>query len=298
MSSQNNWKSLKSKLNNVCDKTNSKKRKCSDSSDHNVKRKKSNINDAVALNVDTNNNKLLPENVIDSILHNCAVSDSVKSKYIGLDCEMVGLGAEGKQSALARCCLVDFDGVKVYDEFVRPQGYVTDFRTKWSGIRRKDLRQDKAISFNDCQQQVARLINGKILLGHALKNDLSVLMLKHSKSLMRDTAYYKPFMRPHEKKRGKFKSRSLKDLVKEFLKIDIQCGEHDPCEDARSAVMLYRYKIKEWESSLKDKQVEINKKKWANKSKKDENKHKVDDNKAGIFANDNSKNAVKKIQDI
>lgn len=297
MSIHNNWKSLKSKLNSGSNNINIKKRKFSDSSNDAIKRKKSDINDAVALNVGINTDKLHSENIIDSILNN-KVSDSVKSKYIGLDCEMVGLGAEGKQSALARCCLVDFDGVKIYDEFVRPQGYVTDFRTKWSGIRRKDLRQDKAISFNDCQQQVAKLINGKILLGHALKNDLSVLMLKHSKSMMRDTAYYKPFMRPHEKKKGKFKSRSLKDLVKEFLKIDIQGGEHDPCEDARSAVMLYRYKMKEWEISLNEKHLEIKQKKWSNKSKKGENKHKVDGIKTGIFASDNSKNSVIKIQDI
>ena len=297
MSIHNNWKSLKSKLNNGSNSINIKKRKFSDSSNDAIKRKKSDINDAVALNAGINTDKLHSENVIDTILNN-KVSDSVKSKYIGLDCEMVGLGAEGKQSALARCCLVDFDGVKIYDEFVRPQGYVTDFRTKWSGIRRKDLRQDKAISFNDCQQQVAKLINRKILLGHALKNDLSVLMLKHSKSMMRDTAYYKPFMRPHEKKKGKFKSRSLKDLVKEFLKIDIQGGEHDPCEDARSAVMLYRYKMKEWEISLNEKQLEIKQKKWSNKSKKRENKHKVDGIKTGIFASDNSKNSVIKIQDI
>ncbi len=297
MSIHNNWKSLKSKLNNGSNNINIKKRKFSDSSNDAIKRKKSDINDAVALNAGINTDKLHSENVIDTILNN-KVSDSVKSKYIGLDCEMVGLGAEGKQSALARCCLVDFDGVKIYDEFVRPQGYVTDFRTKWSGIRRKDLRQDKAITFNDCQQQVAKLINGKILLGHALKNDLSVLMLKHSKSMMRDTAYYKPFMRPHEKKKGKFKSRSLKDLVKEFLKIDIQGGEHDPCEDARSAVMLYRYKMKEWEISLNEKQLEIKQKKWSNKSKKSENKLKVDGIKTGIFASDNSKNSVIKIQDI
>ena len=32
------------------------------------------------------------------------------SEYVGLDCEMVGLGPSGKQSALARACLVDFVG--------------------------------------------------------------------------------------------------------------------------------------------------------------------------------------------
>lgn len=72
----------------------------------------------------------------------------VKSKYIGLDCEMVGLGLNGKESALARCCCVDFDGNILYDKFVRPQGFVTDFRTEWSGVRKKDLRQGQAIAFS------------------------------------------------------------------------------------------------------------------------------------------------------
>lgn len=72
-----------------------------------------------------------------------------KSKYVALDCEMVGLGENGKTSALARCAIVDYDGAVVYDEFVRPPGYVTDFRTKYSGIRKKDLRRDNAISLQE-----------------------------------------------------------------------------------------------------------------------------------------------------
>lgn len=77
------------------------------------------------------------------------LSAKVKSQYVGLDCEMVGIGPSGTQSALARCCLVDFDGEVIYDEFVRPPGFVTDFRTKWSGVRKKDLRQGTAISLQE-----------------------------------------------------------------------------------------------------------------------------------------------------
>lgn len=74
------------------------------------------------------------------------LSKDIKAKYVGIDCEMVGIGPEGKQSALARVCIVDFDGNILYDEYARPPSYVTDFRTQWSGIRKKDLRQGSALT--------------------------------------------------------------------------------------------------------------------------------------------------------
>lgn len=74
------------------------------------------------------------------------LSKDIKAKYVGIDCEMVGIGPEGKQSALARVSIVDFDGNILYDEYVRPPSYVTDFRTQWSGIRKKDLRQGSALT--------------------------------------------------------------------------------------------------------------------------------------------------------
>jgi hypothetical protein len=77
------------------------------------------------------------------------LSEKLKANYVGLDCEMVGIGLDGKQSALARCCLVNYDGEVIYDEFVRPPGFVTDFRTKYSGVRKKDLRQGTAITLSE-----------------------------------------------------------------------------------------------------------------------------------------------------
>lgn len=73
----------------------------------------------------------------------------MRKKVVALDCEMVGIGPTGKLSALARCSMVDFDGNVLYDEFVKPKGFVTDFRTKYSGIRKSDLRQDKAVSLEE-----------------------------------------------------------------------------------------------------------------------------------------------------
>ncbi len=104
-------------------------------------------------------------------------------------------------------------------------------------------------SSTQCQRKVTELLKGKILVGHALKNDLNVLFLSHPNLKIRDTARYKPYMRVRNKY-GKLKPRALKDLTQEYLGKKIQEGEHDSAEDARCAVMLYRIKMKEWEDSL------------------------------------------------
>ena len=89
----------------------------------------------------TNINKVIPKE--EKLVQ---LSSKLKASYVGLDCEMVGIGADGIQSALARACVVDYDGNVLYDEYVRPPSYVTDFRTKYSGIRKKDLRQGTAVT--------------------------------------------------------------------------------------------------------------------------------------------------------
>lgn len=181
-------------------------------------------------------------------IDNTYVKDSEKQKYIALDCEMVGIGPSGKTSALARVAIVNFDGESIYDKFVRPKGYVTDFRTKYSGVRSKNLRD--AISFEQCQAEVAEQLRGRVLVGHALKNDLDALLLSHHPAMVRDTARYRPYMRPAGRGGGKWRPRALRDLTREHLGLDIQKGEHDPNEDARCAMMLFRRQRQEWESTL------------------------------------------------
>jgi RNA exonuclease 4 len=170
------------------------------------------------------------------------------SNYVALDCEMVGVGASGKRSALARCAIVGHDGAVIYDEHVRPCEKITDYRTKWSGVRPQDLKD--AISLQQCQREVAALLEGKILVGHALQNDLKVLMLSYPKTQLRDTASYGPLMRA-SKRTGRLKPRALRVLSKEVLDETIQTGEHSPAEDARAALRVYSALSKEWERSLK-----------------------------------------------
>ena len=56
-----------------------------------------------------------------------------------MDCEMVGVGEEGKESILARVSLVNQYGQCIYDKFVKPSEKVTDYRTFVSGVRPEDI---------------------------------------------------------------------------------------------------------------------------------------------------------------
>lgn len=62
---------------------------------------------------------------------------------MALDCEMVGVGDEGIESALARVSIVNQHGHCVYDKFVDPGEKVTDYRTQFSGIRPHNLVNGK-----------------------------------------------------------------------------------------------------------------------------------------------------------
>lgn len=109
--------------------------------------------------------------------------DTKIGKYIALDCEMVGVGPPstdertGKiitESSLARVSLVNYDGETVMDEFVKQKERVTDYRTHVSGVRPKDLVGPSALSLEDVQKRVAGILKGRILVGHAVFNDLKV----------------------------------------------------------------------------------------------------------------------------
>ncbi|PSR95705.1 RNA exonuclease [Actinidia chinensis var. chinensis] len=170
-------------------------------------------------------------------------SDFSVTDAVAMDCEMVGVSSVGNKSALGRVTLVNKWGNVIYDEFVRPVDRVVDFRTEISGIRSRDLR--KAKEFRLVQNKVAEFIKGRILVGHALRNDLKALLLSHPKQDLRDSSGYQPFL-----KEGR--SRALRHLAAEFLNVKIQNGEHCPIEDARAAMLLYQKNKKEWEKSIKD----------------------------------------------
>ncbi|XP_026500071.2 uncharacterized protein LOC113403707 [Vanessa tameamea] len=178
------------------------------------------------------------------------LKDNIKknkvTKFLAMDCEMVGVGYEGGDHMLARVSIVNKFGDCIYDKFVKAREEVVDYRTNISGIRKEDLLNGD--DFEIVQKEVAELICGKILVGHSLKNDLGVLFLSHPKRNIRDTSRYKPF-----RKITKGSTPSLKRLAKEILGIDIQHGEHSSVEDAKAVMQLYCTVSKNWEQMLGEK---------------------------------------------
>ncbi|NWR74760.1 REXO4 exonuclease, partial [Centropus unirufus] len=168
------------------------------------------------------------------------------TRAVAMDCEMVGVGPKGEDSIVARVSIVNQFGKCVYDKYVKPTDEVTDYRTAVSGIRPENINTGE--DFKTVQKEVAEILEGRILVGHSLRNDLKVLFLDHPKKKIRDTQKYKPF-----KERVKHSRPSLKLLCEKLLNVRVQTSEHCSIQDAQAAMRLYTLEKKKWEAAVKNK---------------------------------------------
>ena len=208
---------------------------------------------------------------------NAGLSTSAEAgKYVAIDCEMVGVGpTPDRESALARVSVVNFHGHQLYDSFVQTKETVTDYRTHVSGITEALLRQ--ARSLEAVQADVAKLIDGKILVGHSLRSDLEALFLSHPSRDIRDTSRHPAF-----RQLSNGRTPGLKKLAKELLGLDIQGGEHSSVEDARATMLLLRKEkagfdrehMAKWGVARKAETEEGPEKTKTKKKKKKSSKHK------------------------
>ncbi|XP_074509028.1 interferon-stimulated 20 kDa exonuclease-like 2 [Sebastes fasciatus] len=172
----------------------------------------------------------------------------IPTKYLAIDCEMVGTGPKGSISQLGRCSLVSYEGDVVYDKFINPSVPVTDYRTRWSGIRHCNLVN--ATPYSEARKEILRLLMGKVVVGHAVHNDFKVLGYSHPGVLTRDTSRI-----PLLNLKAGFalnECASLKRLTKAIFNRDIQTGRkgHSSVEDARATMELYKVVEEEWERTL------------------------------------------------
>ena len=109
-------------------------------------------------------------------------------------------------------------------------GQVTDYLTRYSGVRAKDL--EGAPPFQQIKDAVAALCKGRILVGHGLHNDLRALQLVHPPSLQLDTLIDCDW--------GSGRRKGLASLSLELLGEPIQRHVHSPREDAIATLRLLK----------------------------------------------------------
>ena len=166
---------------------------------------------------------------------------------VAIDCEMVGVGKENK-SALAHVAIADFKGNKIMDKYVIPKegiNAITDYRTQYSGIKPDTLLglNKNIYGFEVVKDEVHKILDGKMIIGHGLDNDFAVLEYNPEPNMVWDTTKIESYMRNHYNSKL---PRKLKNLTKEIAGNIIQNESrngHSPLEDARASMNLYRISL-------------------------------------------------------
>lgn len=171
---------------------------------------------------------------------------TVLTLAVAIDCEFVGVGTGGVRHMLARVSIVNHNGVSIYDKLVKPTEAVTDYRTQIHGLTHWHLHKaPNLITLQQARNEVETLCNGRVLVGHSVDSDLSVLMLTHPRHQLRDTSTYHKFYITRK--------QSLASLCQQYTPITtLHAAEsvHDSVEDAAAVMQLYRTVERQWEKEI------------------------------------------------
>jgi len=211
-----------------------------------------------------------PEEGRKDIDDDTVIPEDVLAKLVAVDCGMVG------SHHLRRVCIVDGHGapllsalVRVVDETITSCWYYFLCNHPLAGKKKRPRingngdNLDLGVPASEIREEAASLLRGKIVVGHHVEGDLTVLGLgkrgrkdeprKGRDFEVRDTATYPPFMTPCTRGNGRPRMAKLRDLAQSRLDRKIQLeGQFHCCEeDAVAALDLYKSVWHEWESTSK-----------------------------------------------
>jgi PAB-dependent poly(A)-specific ribonuclease subunit 2 len=174
---------------------------------------------------------------------------AIDSEFVALQQEEIEVKADGTREtvrpsrlALARLSVCrgagDQAGVPFIDDYIETKEPVIDYLTAFSGIHHGDLdlrtTAQNLVPLKVAYKKMWLLLHlGCIFIGHGLIKDFRTINIYVPKAQVIDTV-------------DLFQSKSimrklkLRFLAWFFLKEDIQLGDHDSVEDARTALKLYR----------------------------------------------------------
>uniref|UniRef100_A0A673AKP5 Interferon stimulated exonuclease gene n=1 Tax=Sphaeramia orbicularis TaxID=375764 RepID=A0A673AKP5_9TELE len=134
---------------------------------------------------------------------------------------------------------------------------LTDYRTRWSGIKRHHLTN--ATPFDQARNEVLSLLEGKVVVGHSVYNDFEALDIVHPCHMVRDTCTTRLLSRLVS--RASWDGREvaiflfilyLKIQLRPLTSVFRQVGGRGHCsvQDAQAALDLYKLVEGEWEQEM------------------------------------------------
>ncbi|KAK0617114.1 PAB-dependent poly(A)-specific ribonuclease subunit PAN2 [Immersiella caudata] len=174
---------------------------------------------------------------------------ALDAEFVSLKMPEYQLNADGEAEtirprahAVARVSVVrgagEQEGVPFIDDYIMIKEPVVDYLTRYSGVTAADLdprvSQHNLVSLKKAYKKLWVLLNlGCRFLGHGLKQDFRVINMQVPRAQVVDTIEL--FFLP-----ARYRKLSLKWLAYHILKEDVQQGNHDSVEDARTALKLYK----------------------------------------------------------
>ncbi|KAH8823542.1 ribonuclease H-like domain-containing protein, partial [Flagelloscypha sp. PMI_526] len=167
---------------------------------------------------------------------------------VAISCVSVGTGRGGRKPMVFRVAITDLWGEVLLNTYVFPQKPVTHYRTEQTGITPHHLSSSSCMSFQAVQDKVIGLIDGKIIVGHCIWLDLSVLDISYPARYTCDVALYQPF-------RNALNTPlipGLSALAWTFLQCQCCTGAKNPLEYCRVTLDIWYYQWQAWEEAVHD----------------------------------------------